>query len=81
MKPDGLFLASVLGGDSLFELRSACHAAEEERCGGMAPRTSPLMHVRQQPCFDMSRVRSSSFSAAACTTVDRFHYTKFKYNP
>ena len=47
LRPDGLLMGSVLGGDSLFELRSACHAAEEERFGGVSQRTSPLMHVRK----------------------------------
>lgn len=46
LQPDGLLIGSVLGGDSLFELRSACHAADEERQGGVSQRTSPLMHVR-----------------------------------
>ena len=45
LKPDGFFLGSVLGGDTLFELRTACQQAEEERRGGIAPRMSPLMHV------------------------------------
>jgi SAM-dependent methyltransferase len=45
LEPDGLFVASVFGGESLFQLRRACHAAEEERRGGVAQRLSPLMHV------------------------------------
>lgn len=46
LQPDGMFLASVLGGDTLRELRNACHLAEEEREGGFSLRTSPLVHVR-----------------------------------
>ena len=46
LQPDGMFLASMLGGDTLFELRNACHLAEEEREGGFSLRTSPLVHVR-----------------------------------
>jgi hypothetical protein len=46
LQPDGLFLGSVFGGESLFQLRRACHTAEEERCGGVSQRFSPLMHVR-----------------------------------
>lgn len=47
LQPDGMFLASMLGGDTLFELRNACHLAEEEREGGFSLRTSPLVHVRR----------------------------------
>lgn len=48
LQPDGMFLASMLGGDTLWELRAACQMAEEERDGGFSLRTSPLIHVR--PC-------------------------------
>lgn len=46
LQPDGMFLASMLGGDTLWELRAACQMAEEERDGGFSLRTSPLVHVR-----------------------------------
>eukprot|EP00892_Ulva_mutabilis_P004079 jgi/Ulvmu1/2042/UM120_0038.1 len=46
LQPDGMFLASMLGGDTLWELRAACQMAEEERDGGFSLRTSPLIHVR-----------------------------------
>ena len=46
LEPDGLFMASVLGGETLYELRSACSVAEQEREGGVSMRTSPVMHVR-----------------------------------
>lgn len=45
LQPDGMFLASMLGGDTLWELRAACQMAEEERDGGFSLRTSPLIHV------------------------------------
>ncbi|XP_078434732.1 S-adenosyl-L-methionine-dependent methyltransferases superfamily protein isoform X1 [Wolffia australiana] len=46
LKPDGLFLAAVLGGETLKELRIACTVAQMEREGGISPRISPLAQVR-----------------------------------
>ncbi len=45
MKPDGLFIATVLGGRTLTELRQSLLAAEEEIRGGAANRVSPMMDV------------------------------------
>jgi SAM-dependent methyltransferase len=45
LKPDGLFIAIVLGGKTLRELRQALLAAEEEARGGAANRVSPVMDV------------------------------------
>lgn len=46
LKPDGLFLASVLGGQSLRELRDSLMTAELEVTGGVSPRVSPLLDLR-----------------------------------
>ncbi|XP_031374640.1 putative methyltransferase At1g22800, mitochondrial isoform X2 [Punica granatum] len=46
LKPDGLFLAAILGGETLKELRIACTIAQMEREGGISPRVSPLAQVR-----------------------------------
>ena len=46
LKPDSPFLAAMLGGDSLFELRTSLQLAEMERRGGVSPRVSPLADVR-----------------------------------
>ncbi|XP_020584483.1 putative methyltransferase At1g22800 isoform X1 [Phalaenopsis equestris] len=46
LKPDGLFLAAILGGETLKELRMACTIAQLEREGGISPRMSPLAQVR-----------------------------------
>ena len=43
---DGLFLVALLGGDTLFELRDALAEAEQEVEGGVSPRTSPFLDVR-----------------------------------
>ncbi len=46
LKPDGLFLTTFAGGDTLAELREALAAAEEERTGGVSPRVAPMTDVR-----------------------------------
>jgi NADH dehydrogenase [ubiquinone] 1 alpha subcomplex assembly factor 5 len=46
MKPDGLLLAALLGGDTLRELREAFYVAEEELTGGVSPRVAPFGDVR-----------------------------------
>ncbi|MFT5485918.1 MAG: NADH dehydrogenase [ubiquinone] 1 alpha subcomplex assembly factor 5 [Paracoccaceae bacterium] len=45
LKPDGLFLAAMLGGDTLVELRRAFLEAEAETTGGTSPHTSPVADV------------------------------------
>jgi SAM-dependent methyltransferase len=45
LKPDGLFIATVLGGRTLTELRQSLLAAEEEIRGGAANRVSPMLDV------------------------------------
>merc|ERR1719272_1856360 len=44
--PDGLFIATMFGGDTLYELRCSLQLAEIERRGGFAPRISPFADVR-----------------------------------
>ncbi|WP_417458412.1 methyltransferase domain-containing protein [Kordiimonas sp.] len=46
LKPDGLFMASLLGGDTLYELRHALIAAESELLGGANARVIPFADVR-----------------------------------
>jgi len=46
LKPDGLFLAALLGGNTLIELRHALLAAEEETSGGASPRVAPFADVQ-----------------------------------
>lgn len=45
LKPDGVFIASMYGGETLYELRSALQLAEVERKGGIAPHISPFTQV------------------------------------
>ena len=46
LKPDGLFFAALLGGDTLNELRVALLTAEAELTGGAAPRVIPFSSLR-----------------------------------
>jgi SAM-dependent methyltransferase len=47
LKADGLFLAALLGGDTLTELRQAFAAAEAEIEGGASPHVAPFADVRE----------------------------------
>ncbi|KAI8433364.1 hypothetical protein MSG28_015405 [Choristoneura fumiferana] len=46
LKPDGVFIACVFGGDTLMELRQSLQLADTDRMGGMAPHISPFVRVR-----------------------------------
>ena len=46
LKPDGLFLGALLGGETLHELRRALLRAESEIEGGASPRCSPVVDLR-----------------------------------
>lgn len=46
LKPDAPFVAAMMGGDSLFELRGSLQLAENERLGGIGTHISPLADVR-----------------------------------
>jgi ubiquinone/menaquinone biosynthesis C-methylase UbiE len=46
LKPDGLFLAAMVGGETLTELRQAFAAAESDVEGGASPRVAPFADVR-----------------------------------
>jgi SAM-dependent methyltransferase len=46
LKPDGLLLAALAGGDTLTELRQAFAAAESEIEQGISPRIAPFADVR-----------------------------------
>ena len=47
LKPDGLFVAALFGGATLFELRDAFAAGEIETIGGITPRVAPFADVRE----------------------------------
>lgn len=47
LKPDGMLLISLLGGDTLRELREVFAAVESARSGGISPRIHPFVDVRE----------------------------------
>ena len=46
LKPDGLVVAALAGGDTLTELRQSLTIAESEALGGASPRVAPFVDVR-----------------------------------
>ena len=46
LKPDGLLLAALLGGDTLTELRQSLAASEADITGGASPRVAPFTELR-----------------------------------
>ena len=55
LKPDGLLLAALLGGESLTELRQAFAEAESEIEGGLSPRVAPFADLRDLGRTDAAR--------------------------
>jgi SAM-dependent methyltransferase len=66
LKPDGLFLAAMIGGDSLAELRTAFAEAEAEVEGGVSPRVAPFADLR-----DLGALLQRAGLALPVTDVDR----------
>jgi SAM-dependent methyltransferase len=66
LRPDGLFLAALLGRDTLAELRHSFAAAETEIEGGLSPRVAPFPDVR-----DMGGLLQRAGFALPVTDVDR----------
>ncbi|MBI5111590.1 MAG: methyltransferase domain-containing protein [Rhodovulum sp.] len=67
LKPDGLFLAALVGGASLTELRQSFALAETECEGGLSPRVAPFADVR-----DIGALLQRAGFALPVTDVDRF---------
>jgi ubiquinone/menaquinone biosynthesis C-methylase UbiE len=67
LKPDGLFLAALIGGDTLSELRQAFATAEAEIENGVSPRVAPFADVR-----DLGALLQRAGFALPVTDVDRF---------
>jgi SAM-dependent methyltransferase len=66
LKPDGLLLAALIGGDTLTELRQAFAAAEAECEGGVSPRVAPFADLR-----DIGGILQRAGLALPVTDVDR----------
>src|SRR5690606_28222718 len=46
LRPDGLLIAALFGGQTLHELRASLAEAEVETTGGLSPRIAPMAEVR-----------------------------------
>jgi SAM-dependent methyltransferase len=66
LKPDGLLLAALIGGDTLTELRQSFAAAETEIEGGVSPRVAPFADLR-----DIGGLLQRAGLALPVTDVDR----------
>lgn len=66
LKPDGLFLAAMFGGDTLTELRQSFAEAEAEIEGGVSPHVAPFTDVRE-----MGALLQRAGFALPVTDVDR----------
>ena len=66
LKPDGLLLAAMIGGDTLTELRQSFAAAEAECEGGVSPRVVPFADLR-----DVGSLLQRAGLALPVTDVDR----------
>jgi SAM-dependent methyltransferase len=66
LRPDGLFLAALLGGETLTELRQAFAAAESDIEGGVSPRVAPLADLR-----DLGALLQRAGFALPVTDADR----------
>jgi SAM-dependent methyltransferase len=66
LRPDGLLLAAMLGGDTLTELRQSFAAAEAECEGGVSPRVAPFADLR-----DVGALLQRTGFALPVTDVDR----------
>ena len=66
LKPDGLLLAALLGGETLAELRESFAAAESETTGGVSPRVAPFADLR-----DLGALLQRAGFALPVTDTDR----------
>jgi SAM-dependent methyltransferase len=66
LKPDGLFLATIVGGETLTELRESLAEAESEVEGGLSPRVAPFVEVRA-----MGTLLQRAGFALPVTDIDR----------
>jgi SAM-dependent methyltransferase len=66
LRPDGLLLAAMVGGDTLTELRQSFAAAEAELEGGVSPRVAPFADLR-----DIGALAQRAGLALPVTDVDR----------
>jgi SAM-dependent methyltransferase len=76
LRPDGLFLGLLFGGQTLAELRAALATAEIELTGGLSPRVAPMGEIRdlggllQRAGFAMPVADSHRLTVTYATAFD-----------
>lgn len=70
LKPDGLLLAALIGGESFSAIARAFALAESEITGGASPRVAPMVDVR-----DLGSLLQRAGFALPVTDVDRLGLT------
>ena len=70
LRPDGLFIGTMFGGETLHELRAALAAAEVETLGGLSPRVAPMGEIR-----DLGGLLQRAGFALPVADAERFDVT------
>ena len=76
LKPDGLMLAALFGGQTLSELRASLAEAEAEVAGGLSLRVAPMAEIRdlgallQRAGYAMPVADSEKLTATYATPID-----------
>ncbi|MEZ5799102.1 MAG: methyltransferase domain-containing protein [Paracoccaceae bacterium] len=76
LRPDGLFLGLMFGGQTLHELRAALAEAEAEVTGGLSPRVLPMAEIRDLGGLLQRAGLALPVADSFCQTVlyrDAFH--------
>lgn len=67
LKPDGLFMGALIGGNTLHELREVLAMEEDEATGGISPKVAPFVDVR-----DLGGLLQRAGFALPVTDVDSY---------
>lgn len=67
LRPDGMFMGVMFGGQSLHELRTALAEAESQLTGGLSPRVLPMADIR-----DLGALLQRAGLALPVADADRF---------
>lgn len=67
LRPDGLFLGCLFGGQTLHELRAALAEAETAQTGGLSPRVLPMADIRDLGAL----MQRAGFALPVADTVTR----------
>ena len=67
LRPDGLFICALFGGQTLMELRAALAEAESRLTGGLSPRVLPMAEIRDLGAL----LQRAGFALPVADTVRR----------